>query len=349
MNSPFNITFGKEPENTIISRSNELKDIYTSFDSENPDTQVYILTGVRGSGKTVAMTGVRDYYRNNKDWICIDLNPESDMLEQLASKLFDEGNIRNIFVNKEFNFSFNGIGFSITNNSTNVSSASTFLSKELEHLKKKKKKVLITIDEVVSNSYMKVFAHEFQSFLRENYNVCLLMTGLYHNISKLEKEKSLTFLYRAPKIYIGELNIRAISNSYKKVFKLAEIESIKLAKYTNGYAYAYQLLGNLLFTNNKKQLDESIIDELDEILYSRAYSIIYSELTSKEKDILKVAAYKDTNKEIVDSINISNSQLSSYKKRLYLNGLIHDNRERVIFKLPRFKEFIRFMIEFEEE
>lgn len=347
MINPFNITFGKEPKDTIISRADELEVIYNSFNSDVPNSQVYILSGVRGSGKTVAMTGVRDYYKNNKDWICIELNPEIDMLEQLASKLFDEAKVRKIFVNKEFTFSFNGIGFSVANND-HVTNASTFLSKEFEHLKKKKKKVLITIDEVVSNTYMKVFAHEFQRFLRDDYNVCLLMTGLYHNISMLEEEKSLTFLYRAPKIYIGELNLKAISNSYKKVFNISEKESIKLAKYTKGYAYLYQLLGNILFENKKTKIDDDVSDELDEILYQRAYNIIYNELTPKEKEILKAATNKELNSEIIESINISKSQLSTYKKKLNLKGIIKKEKDKIIFQLPRFKEFIRIIIELED-
>ena len=347
MNNPFNITFGKIPNNSIITRTSELEQIYNSFNSEQPNSQVYILTGVRGSGKTVAMTVVSDYYANKKEWICVELNPETDMLEQLASKLFDEGKLRNFFSKNEFNYSFKEIGFSI-NSTVAITNASTFLSKELSHLKKKNKKVLITIDEVISNSYMRIFAHEFQKFIREDYNVCLLMTGLYHNISVLENEKRLTFLYRAPKIYISELNVKAIANSYKKIFNISDKESINLAKTTNGYAYAYQLLGNILYTKNKTKLDEDIIDELDELLYERAYSIIYNKLTNKEKEILKIAAYKDTNKEIQESINISKSQLSSYKKKLFLNGIINKDKERIIFKLPRFKEFLQFKIDYEE-
>lgn len=72
------------------------------------------------------------------------------------------------------------------------------------------------------------------------------MTGLYKNLSSFVKEKSLTFLYRAPKIFLKELNMMAISNSYKKIFNIGELESLKLAKFTLGYAYAYQLIGDSL-------------------------------------------------------------------------------------------------------
>lgn len=344
MQNPFNINFGKEPF-SIISRENELKEVYESFSSESPFSNVYILTGIRGSGKTVAMTNIANYYKNN-DWICVELKPETDLLEQLASKVYDEGKIRKLFISTEFSFSFKGIGISIKGNEP-LSNVSSMLKREFEYLNKKNKKVLICIDEVVSNANMKIFCHEFQTFLRENYSVYLIMTGLYQNISSLENEKSLTFLYRAPKIYIDTLNPRAIANSYKNIFNISEIECISLAKFTKGYAFAYQLLGNLLYINNKKEIDESIIQKFDEIIQERAYKIIYDELSKKEQEIIKVAAINETNEYIMNYCHVTKSQLSNYKRKLLLKGIIEEERSSLIFKLPRFKEFIIFISEYE--
>ncbi len=109
------------------------------------------------------------------------------------------------------------------------------------------------------------------------------MTGFYKNVVSFVKEKSLTFLYRAPKIFLKELNMMAISNSYKNIFNISNQDSNKLAKFTLGYAYAYQLLGDILFTSGDYSLSKENIQKFDEIIYERAYSIIYSELTIKEK------------------------------------------------------------------
>ncbi len=339
MNNPFNITFGKEP-NSLISRTDELQQVFNSFSSDEPNSQVYILTGIRGSGKTVAMTTVSDYYKKN-DWICIELNPECDMLDQLASKLYDEGKLKKYFLKADFDFSFKGLGFSISGTEP-ITNVSTLLKKELECLKKKNKRVLITVDEAVSNSYMKVFAHEFQTFLREGYNVCLLMTGLYQNISLLENQKSLTFLYRAPKIYLGQLNVRSVVNSYKTIFRITDQEAISIAQRVNGYAFAYQLLGNILFESNKTIIDEDVLNKYDETLYARAYSIIYKELTPKEKEILYAALEGNKNADIIKILDLTKSQLSAYKRKLVLKGILKENREAVEFQLPRFKEFIEF-------
>ena len=346
MNNPFNINFGRIPP-SMISREFDLEKIYNSFSSDNPFSFVYILTGIRGSGKTCAMTAVVEKYKENKDWICIDLNPEYDMLEQLASKLYDECILRKIFESNEFNFSFNGVGFSIKGKEP-ITNVSTLIRKELDYLKKKNIKLLISVDEAVSNNYMNVFSHEYQAILRDKYFVCLIMTGLYQNISLLENQKSLTFLYRAPKIYLGSLNLRAVANSYKNIFSIDETRAISFAKMTKGYAYAYQLLGNIVFLRNKNDIDEEVIQKFDEIIQERAYSIIYNELTPREKELLKLSIVDNSNAYLIDTLSISKSQLSNYKKKLILNGVIEDDSSAIIFKLPRFIDYIKFIIAIEE-
>ena len=338
--NPFNITFGKEPIE-IISRKNDLEDVYNSLSLELSNNEVFIISGVRGSGKTVAMTSISDFYKKENNWIVIDLNPECDLLEQLASKLLDEGKLKKLFIKAEFNFSFQGFGISLKGE-TPISNVSNLLKKEFEYLKKKEIKVLITIDEILKNKYTKVFAHEFQSFLREKYNVYLVMTGLYRNVASFTKEKSLTFLYRAPKIFLKPLNLMAISNSYKNIFGVNNEESLKLAKFTNGYAYAYQLLGDILFSSKDYSLSKQNIQKFDEIIYERAYSIIYSELTEKEREILLSAIENPLNEYIINKTNMSKSQLSNYKNILFKKGIIENDSKSIIFSLPRFKECLKF-------
>lgn len=76
----------------------------------------------------------------------------------------------------------------------------------LEQIKKAGKRLLISIDEVTNSEYIRVFASAFQIFIRQDYPIFLLMTGLYENIHNLQNEKSLTFLYRAPKVLLEPVN-----------------------------------------------------------------------------------------------------------------------------------------------
>lgn len=338
--NPFTITFGKEPKN-IISRESDVETIYQSFIDDNPDSEIYILTGIRGSGKTVTMTTLKDKILKHNDWISVELNPETNMLEQLASKLYDIGKLKKLFVSSEFSFSFNGIGFSVKGKDVLVN-ISSFLDQELKYLKDKNIKLLITIDEAVANENMKIFTHEFQSFLRNKYPVRLLMTGLYQNISLLENNKSNTFLLRAPKIFLSDLNLRLVVNSYMKIFDINEESAIELAMSVKGYAYAYQLLGNILYKTKKTKLDDDILLEYDALLYERAYYFIFNELTNEERNVLLYALEDPSNKAIMEKGNYKPNYLSNLKRTLMLKGLIKESRSEIIYRLPRFKEFLEF-------
>lgn len=173
------------------------------------------------------------------------------------------------------------------------------------------------------------------------------MTGLYQNVASFTKEKSLTFLYRAPKIYLKPLNLISIRNSYKSIFDISDEESLNLTKFTKGYAYAYQLLGDILFLSKEYFLTEANIHKFDETIYERAYSTIYNELTDKEKEILLTSLDDPSNEYIIKTINISKSQLSTYKNILNKKGIIENNSNSIVFSLPRFKECLMFIKEIE--
>ena len=342
MINPFDITFGKPPVK-IIDRPDVENEIMGSFLNSNRPSPIYILAGPRGCGKTVSMTSISNKFKEMDKWIVIDLNPQQDLEQQLASSLYQKGNLRHLFLKKEFNFSFKGLGFSISGE-TPIVSVSGLIDKMLEHLKKKGVNVLLTIDEVNNNQYMRVFAHAYQYYLRCDYAVSLIMTGLYENVSSLENEDGLTFLYRAPKVYLSPLNVRAMTYSYMNILDMEEKDAKEAAVITNGYAFAYQLLGYVLFNLNKKKVDEQVLQKLDLLLDERAYSKIYSELTKKEREIVSlVASGKKSNAELKEMLLMKDGSLSSYKMILSRKGIIDISQRGVIeFQLPRFAEFIRF-------
>ena len=348
-NSPFNVSFGEKPNN-LIERSEEFNQITSVFDNDNPETKIIILTGARGVGKTVLLSSIKKYYDNLDNWISLDANPNLDILEQLASKIYEYGKIKKLFLKTEFNFSFKGLGFSIKGDNP-VSSIQVLLDKMLKYLKDKNVKVLITIDDIISNEEVKIFAHAYQSFIREGYLLYFIATGLYENIEKLSNEKNLTFLSRAPKLYLGKLNLKAITYSYMDIFNIDEDAAIKIAKQTNGYAYAYQLLGSILYKNDKKKVDKEVLRKYDLYLDDNSYSLIWNSLSSNEKKILyAIVNTNATIKEIINNSNLTNSSIQVYKKQLVKKGIIDDStRGKLEFVLPRFKEFVLFQYKLENE
>ena len=203
--NPFSISFGREPIN-LIKRNKQFDLIRETFLNDNPMTYAYIITGIRGSGKTVLLSSLCDYFKNEKDWIVVELNPTRDMLESLAAKLYENSNLKFNFIKKEFSFSFHGIGFTL-NGENPVYDVESLLEKMLGILDKHGKKVLVAIDEVSRSKEIKTFSHSFQILNRQRLPVYMLMTGLYSNVKNLEDDKTLTFLYRAPKVDLDPLDL----------------------------------------------------------------------------------------------------------------------------------------------
>ncbi|MBQ6784132.1 MAG: ATP-binding protein [Acholeplasmatales bacterium] len=347
LNSPFNVSFGEKPNN-LIERNDEFNQITSVFDSENPETKIMIITGARGVGKTVLLSSIKKNYDNQKNWLCVDTNPNIDILEQVASKIYEFGKVKKLFLKAEFNFSFKGVGFSIVGDEP-VSSIQVLLEKMFSYLKRKNIKVLVTLDDIASNQYVRTFAHAYQSFIREGYLLYFLATGLYENIEKLSNEKNLTFLTRSTKIYLGKLNMKAITYSYMDVFNIEEDDALRIAKQTNGYAYGFQLLGSILYKSDKKKIDSDVLKKYDLYLDDNSYSLIWNSLSKNEKIILfSMINTNSSIKEIIEKTGLTNSAIQVYKKQLVRKGLVDDStRGKLTFVLPRFNEFVTFQYKLE--
>ena len=346
MVSSFDLTFGKLPFN-FLSRDNLINEICFGFCSDYPNSNVYIISGARGSGKTVLLNKIYKEMMSIENCVVIKVNPDRDILEQIASNIYENEDVKHLFIKKSFSFSFHCLSFSIEGK-TPVSNVKSLLKKMLDCLKKDNKKIIVCMDEVTNSKEMKAFAHDFQEFIGDGYDMFLLMTGLYENISSLQNNKSLTFLYRAPKIYLEPLDLNDIFVSYSKIFKDKSREEMKkLTMLTNGYAYAYQLLGYLY--TSVGSINKKLLERFDSSLKDYCYDKIYENIPENELKILKSIPLSGScsSRHIVDNSGFTIKNISVYKDRLIKRGILKD--EKGIFKiiLPRFREFIDIKSEFD--
>ena len=350
MSNPFTITFGKIPVQ-YISRSVVFNDILECFESETPFSQSFIITGVRGMGKTVTMTEVSDYFAKNSDWIVIDLNPSRDLLDSFAAKLNHTLHPGKVEIS-EVNPSAFGISLlSVRKKEDPLFDVEVLIDELMKTAAQKKKKVLITIDEVSNTSYMRPFAQTFQSLIRKNYPVFLLMTGLYKNVSELQNESSLTFLYRTRKINLETLNLHLIKESYKNTFDMDDETAKSMAKLTCGYPFAYQVFG-YLFWNHPDSDIGNILPQYDEYLANYAYDKIWQECSGNEKRFLTAMAESEpkTKKvtDIAEKSGLSAKSVSVYRDKLIKKGLITAvKRGAVRYTLPRFGDYILNKMDYE--
>jgi len=339
MKNPYTLTFGKSPDQ-IIERLSQTQEVVDIFNSNPPVQQTYIITGVRGSGKTVFMTQILNSLKAKEEWITVELNPERDLLNGLLTKLSSDNTLARVFRSAKINLSFFGIGVEI-NGEIPITDVEVALSKMLDSLKKKGKKVLIAIDEATNSKIMREFAHAFQIFLRQDLPVYLLMTGLYDSIYSLQNEKTMTFLYRAPKLHLSPLNTGTIAFNYRKNLGVTEEDALGMAKLTKGYSYAFQLLGYLTYEKGGKY--EAAMPMFKQYLEEFVYEKVWSELSNNDKKVLTVMAELKTEQvlEIRKALGWDTNHFNPYRSRLVRKGIIAgETNGHVEFALPLFEQFV---------
>ena len=345
--NPFTLMYGI-PALSTISRDEPINKILNSFMYSN-SMYMYLITGIRGTGKTVLLRKTSEIISKNNDWITIDLNPQGDIITSLANRLYDQSKSKKLL--DGWKISLNLPYITITKEQGEIINDSELISEKiLEKLSKSNTKVLVTIDEVNNTHEFKKFVNFYQSILGKNIPLYLLMTGLKENINAIINDEAMTFLSRAPKIELEPLSLPNIALEYKTIFDLDTTTSIEMAKLTNGYAFAYQVLGYLFYEDNDKVLDDKFISSYDSYLWNNGYHKFWKDLTKKERDfITSMALSKNCTKaEILSHKIITNSNYSQYRKRLLEKGLIVSNSyDYLQFVLPRFKEFVLFAKEFD--
>lgn len=338
MANPFSLSFGKCPINTVerIAQTNEILDAFTS---DPINQQMFAITGVRGAGKTVLMSEISNILRNKEDWIVVDLNSSADLLFTLLAKLYSNSVCASIIKAAKINLTFFGFGLEI-DGTIPVTDAETAIIKILNHLKKHNKRLLITIDEVANTESMRYFAGSFQIFIRQNLPVFLLITGLYENIDSLQNEDNLTFLYRAPKIFLNPLNTQAMAEKYKSILNVSFEDAYTMATLTSGYPFAFQMLGFLTWENSGNY--KEVLEEYEYNLNDCIYDKIWSELSEDDRSFLvEVVNSKNGDiQKVKKALETESAEFISQKKKLIRKGiLIEEDKKYLLFALPLFGKY----------
>ena len=339
MQNPFTLTFGKSPLEPV-ERPVQTNEIIDTFTAELVNQQMFIITGVRGSGKTVMMTEISRKLREKEDWVVIELNPSVDLLQGMLSKLNSNQICAGLIKSAKIDLSFFGFGVAIEG-APPITDTETAIIAILENMKKSGKRLLITIDEVTNNEFMRVFAGSFQIFVRQDLPVFLLENGLYENIDELQNEKNLTFLYRAPKIQLKPLNNLAIIHKYQTIFQIERDEAEQMAELTKGYPFAFQVLGYLTWNHHGDY--GAVLEEYEQYLSEFVYDKMWSELSQKDRMVAKGIAdvHSGKIKDIREHLRMETNEFNPYRKRLIKKGILSgETRGYVYFTLPLFEEYV---------
>ncbi len=339
--NPYVINFGRMP-NQYIERSLIIDDIIDTLNSDIVEEQAFKITGIRGTGKTVMLTAIEKYLIDDNKWIIVNLKPDSNITNDLVANLYTEIPFITKFIDANMNLSAFGIGLNISSKSP-AASIDVALGILMDEIRKKKKRVLILIDEARKTDALVDFIQEFQILIRKDYPIYLIVAGLYEDIESIENTDGLSFLFRAPKLEMTPLNIGIIKEDYKKTLELTDEVAEKLAIMTKGYAFAYQAFGRYMWAEKAKDITPIVIAKVDEALAQKVYDKIWIELKERDKWYLNFIVQKDTMSvsELLEITKKKHNDWSEPRKRLIEKGIINgSNRGQIQLKLPRFKEYI---------
>lgn len=366
MNNPFNPSFGRIPT-IFLNRGQLIDEVVEELDNPNSPYKVSIVYGMRGVGKTTFLTEVGRKVEQEPNWLVVDLAMGSNLMATLVDNLYMKANsdLQKTFESiRGLSFSAFGLQLSADISKPTLSTYQGILTNMFAKLRKKGIKVLITLDEVKSNSELKNFAAYYQILNREDYPVALMMTGLPENISELQNEDVMTFLLRGKRIPLSSLNLSQIEFSYSKVFnqsgyKVNADTLNKMAVMTMGYSYAFQLLGYLVWNAAKesKIINQALLDQI-KIEYlieldQNAYTKIFSSLSKQDKKFVLAMAQSKNNrvliKEIREKLGRPSNFVANYRRRLLDDQIIKStNYGEVAFTLPYFKEYVLQQYRFEQ-
>ncbi len=335
--NPFTLTYGALPKTYLSDETCTVDQIVSAFASSNPMTHSCIITGPRGSGKTALMHAVAETLQKSKDWVVIDLNSSTPLVNDLSARLIDEATSgTGIFTLLYLALlSYAGLGFSDDAGRINFAS---------EQLTRRKQNILITIDEAKADANMAEFASRFQMLVRHGINVFVIITGLYEDIYKID-EDSIPLSLRAGKMFLKPLKIDKIKDVYKETFAISDDEALKMAKLTKGYPFAFQAWGALYWEYRDSNTFDEIADVFDGTLEDYAYNAVWSELSESERLVIRAFPDDDARvsiDELCANIPVPREEVIKSASRLTAKFICTEPEKGYIaLALPRIRAIIR--------
>lgn len=331
-------------------------EIIRNFESEESSKYVYKIVGLRGSGKSVEYRKIINGFDNKKGWLVYTLSAAGDPTTTLISKLsrekFIDSKVHATSVSSGGTIEAGGVILKgaadveitkTTELNSRYYSAEAELSEMIQKANDEGYNVLVGIDDIAKTPDMSEFLSIWGTMLLDDKkHIYLICTGLAKNIEDFADEPNLTFFKRSETVETGPLNKYEIAEMYGKLLDTSDDESVNLAKFTCGYAYAYQVLGSLYFEKRKQDTIDSIIPKFDRILFSDSYDLIWKSLTSAEQDLVRHIVMSETGRASdVKSKMLHPQSYDSLRQRIRNKHLINtEDRGYIRIDLPRFKEYV---------
>jgi len=350
--NPFHPQFGRRPD-LFIGRDDIIRDFIAGLDNLNDPYRTTVVTGIRGSGKTALLAGIKERI-DPKRYAVVDVTVGNELNQSIIDQLQLAVNAPQRRVTGA---SVGALGFGIGMETSLKECQHGFryyLSLLVEELAKHKKGVVFLVDEV-HNAVpdTREFVTSYQHLVRDKADVALLMAGLPQAVNSVLNDRILTFMHRANKIVLDCISLMLVRHLYKKTFTEVGFTytegSLELAAdATFGFPYLIQLIGYYIWNSGCAKIDEQVVEEAvlnsKADLYKNVYQLMLRESSARDQDYL-FAMLEDENATSIRVLSVrvgaSAGTSSRYRERLIEGGFVVASA-RGYLKLapPYFKEFL---------
>ncbi|CAM3722967.1 ATP-binding protein [Weissella cibaria] len=347
--NPFSPNFGKLP-NVFLGQETLMRSLLDAAKNSNSPWRTTLLTGARGTGKTAAMEEMRVKFPKNT--VFVNTAADDKLLDTMLDAL-ELATISELDVHLSVDLGVLKLG-------TQDKELANFYGKAtpiIQQLSVGNRLIVFTIDEVQTNVETLIeFAKAYQLWVRDGYNVMLVMAGLSFYMDDLLNNKAVTFLRRSQQYKLRpvstpkEIAATYITELQKNGITLSQQHALYLAKETRGYPYLIQLFGAKLWDLGVKVIDDEAISAVEnyakDMMFSNVHRLILHELSAQRllyaQTMAKLMGDGDiaTTSVIAESMGKTTSALSQAREALLNFGLIASpKRGEVMFTIPYTKEF----------
>lgn len=360
--NPFKPTAGGEPP-LLIGRERVVRDFDKGLDNGvGAPGRIMLITGARGTGKTVMLTVLGDKARAHK-WDVIEETASDGLCERLVSELYSKDSLIDKLT---FAPSITIAGASVSLGEAELSpkrmpeTLRKAMSARLDALEKRDAGLMISIDETqaASRADLIAIATAIQHQIREKRNVSIVFAGLPQMISDLFDDEVITFLRRARTNVLANVPIDEVKESFAQTFEDSGMSldtSLveKAAVATAGYPYMIQLVGYYIWDAadarestviSKEDVDEGIREARVDLDNAVCVPELHG-LSKNDKAYLEAMAVSDGpsgTSEVAKRMGRSAKYAATYRKRLLDAYVIRQtDRGEVDFAVPFLREYLR--------
>lgn len=358
MHNPFTPSYGSIPL-LLPGRREILNQVMFGLENGPGDpNRSTVLTGPRGSGKTVLLRQIADDALGF-GWITVYVVANNNMLSEMLRKL---RKVAKEFIEDDRNATMikgikvGSLGMDIERK-TSKKTWEEDVDEIIDELTSLDIGVIFEIDEVRTiNEQLRRFASLHQDKISSGHKTSLVMAGLPHNIDNVFKDKSISFIRRSRKQVLGTISLSEARVTIKRTVELSgknigEEALDIITKESAGYPYLIQLIGYEVWQTAQEKNQIGSSDALTGIknaqrhIESSLIELVLDDISEQDRMFLIALSESDgatAMSDIADRMGVDSKYAGVYRRRLIKEGIIESvGRGYVDFVLPQFRRYLR--------